>query len=119
MLEETKQTQEQVAVEKPVPTKSNSSDKIAVVLVRGMVNVNEGIKKTLALLNLTRKNHCVVIANNPVNMGMIKKVKDYVTWGSVSEETFNELVSKRGKEYTTRLTDSRKKYSYKTEPQVT
>ncbi len=108
---EIKQVEKEVKVEKKVSAK-NGNDKVAVVLVRGMVNMNDGIKKTLALLNLTRKNNCVVITDNPVNMGMVKKVKDYVTWGSVSEETFKELVNKRGKEKTTRLTDSKKKYSY-------
>jgi len=109
-MSETKQVQEQVREETSTPVKS--SDKIAVVLVRGMVNMNEGVKRTLTLLNLTKKNHCIVVVGNPVNMGMIKKVKDYVTWGPVHEEIIKELVTKRGKEYNTRLTDSRNKYSY-------
>ena len=27
---------------------------------------------------------------------MVKKVKDYVTWGEINEETLKELVKKRG-----------------------
>ena len=100
---------------KKEPVKSvNSTSKIAVVLVRGMVKLSQPIKDTLKMLNLDRKNHCVVIANNPVNLGMIKKVKDYVTWGEINDETFNELVDKRGVEFNTRLNDTKKKYTYKT-----
>ncbi len=102
-----------VEIKEEKPGAVKNSGKLAVVLIRGMVNMTGSVKRTLALLNLTRKNHCVVIINNPVNLGMVKKVKDYVTWGPVTEETFKELVDKRGKEYTARLTDSRNKYSYR------
>ncbi len=86
---------------------------LVVVLVRGTVNVTQSVKDTLKMLNLARKNHCVVVDNNPVNLGMIKKVKDYVTWGELDENTFKELVEKRGEEYKSRLGDFKKKYSYK------
>jgi large subunit ribosomal protein L30 len=75
-----------------------SKGKIAVVRVRGLVNLRHDVKKTFEYLNLNNKNWCIVCDNNDVNKGMINKVKDYVTWGEVSEETISELVSKRGKE---------------------
>jgi len=74
-----------------------SEGKLAVVLVRGMVKVTKPVKDTLAMLNLHRKNSCVVLEDNPVNKGMILKVKDFVTWGNIDGETLNELVEKRGK----------------------
>ena len=46
-------------------------------------------------------------------MGMINKVKDYTTWGEITEQTFQEMVEKRGKEFKARETDSKKKYSYR------
>ena len=88
--------------------------KIAVILVRGLVGVRQDIKDTLKMLGLTRKNHCVVVSNNPINVGMIKKSKDYITWGAISEEIFKELVEKRGEEWKGREEDSKKKYTYKT-----
>jgi large subunit ribosomal protein L30 len=88
--------------------------KIAVVLVRGLVNVTHAIKDTLAMLKLTRKNTCIVVDNNPTMLGMIKKAKDYVTWGEISEETYKELVAKRGVLYLGPIQDSKKKYNYKT-----
>lgn len=91
---------------------SNSSGKIALILVRGLVDVKTSVKDTLRMLHLTRKNNCTVIVDNEVNRGMIKKVKDYITWGSVDDNTFKELVEKRGEEFKQRLTDGKKKYSY-------
>jgi large subunit ribosomal protein L30 len=73
------------------------SGKIAVVLIRGLAGVTKSVKDTLLMLNLTRKNNCVVIDNTAINKGMLKKVKDYVTWGNIDDETFKELVDKRGK----------------------
>ena len=71
--------------------------KIAVVRVRGSVHVSGKIRDTLSLLGLKRVNRCVVIDNNPVLMGMIKKVKDYVTWGEIDEKTFNGVLGKWGR----------------------
>ena len=89
------------------------TNKLAIILVRGLVNVTQSVKDTLSLLRLNRKNHCVVIDNNPVNLGMIKKTKDFFTWGEIDEEMFKELVDKRGEEFQARLTDRKEKYSYK------
>ncbi|MDP3990014.1 MAG: 50S ribosomal protein L30 [archaeon] len=86
---------------------------MAVVLVRGFVDVWKPIKDTCQMLRLNRKNYCVVITNTPTNNGMLHKIKDYVTWGPISKETFAELVAKRGEEFKARTTDSKEKYSYK------
>ena len=62
----------------------------------------------------TMKNNCVIINDTPENKGMLIKVKDYVTWGTLDDTTFKDLVEKRGHEYRGRTTDSKQKYSYKT-----
>ena len=69
----------------------------AVVRVRGTVNVRRDIQETLRMLRLTRINHCVVIPDTPQYRGMLKKVKDYITWGEIDEETLKELLLKRGR----------------------
>ena len=99
-------------VSKKVDT--TTSTKVAVILVRGLVGVRAGIKDTLLLMRLTRKNNCVVLENNAITRGMLQKVKDYVTWGEISDDVYNQLVEKRGEEYEGRLSDSKKKYNYKT-----
>jgi len=70
---------------------------IAVVRVRGKINIKPDIKKTLNLLNLTRANHCVIIQENKYSKGMLQVVKDYVTWGEIETKTLSDLISKRGK----------------------
>ena len=70
---------------------------IAVIRIRGVVHTSPDIRKTMDLLNLTRVNHCVLIQDTPQNKGMIKKVKDYATWGTISKETLKALMEKRGR----------------------
>lgn len=68
---------------------------VAVILVRGLIDLRGDIKDTLKMLRLLRKNYCVVLENNPANMGMIKKAKDYITWGEIDEPTLKVLIDKR------------------------
>ncbi len=88
--------------------------KIAIVRVRGIINTRKEIESTMKMLHLHNKNYAVVVEDTPQNKGMISKVKDFVTFGPLDEETFKEMVSKRGEEYTGRLTDSKGKIEYKT-----
>jgi len=87
--------------------------KIAIVRVRGSVNLRKEIKNTLNLLRLYRKNYCVIVEDNPSYKGMIKKVKDYVTYGEIDDETYKELIEKRGEEYKGREKDRKGKINYK------
>ncbi len=68
----------------------------AVVRVRGTVGVNEQVERTLKLLNLEKPNHCTIIPSTDSYVGMLQKVKDYVTWGEVDEETLRLLVERKG-----------------------
>lgn len=69
----------------------------AAVRVRGQPDVSYDIEYTMGLLGLTRVNHCVVLPENDVTKGMLQKVKDYVTWGEINEETLAELIRVRGR----------------------
>ncbi len=68
--------------------------KLAVVRVRGLVRVKKEINYTMELLGLHRKNYCVLVDKKEI--GMIKKVKDYVTYGEIDKETEDALIKKRG-----------------------
>ena len=71
---------------------------IAIVRVLGPIDVRPQIKKTMELLRLTRRNHCVFVGENVQSLpGMLKKCKDYVTWGPVSSEAVKMVVEKRGR----------------------
>jgi large subunit ribosomal protein L30 len=69
----------------------------AVVEVRGVVNTRQDIKDTLKMLRLHHINHCVLVADTPENLGMIRKVKDYVAFGEVDAATIETLLSTRGR----------------------
>ena len=72
-----------------------SETKIAVILIRGLVNVSYEKKKTLEYIRLKQKHACVVLDSTIENKGMIEKVKDYVTYGTIDEAGFKALLDKR------------------------
>ncbi len=89
------------------------SEKIAVIRVRGATKANFRVKDTLKSLKLFRKNYCRIADNTPALLGMIKKIKDYVTYGEIDEQTYKQLLEKRGELYKGRETDKKKKIEYK------
>lgn len=91
----------------------SSSPKTAALLVRGTIGIKKPIKDTLKMLRLNRKNHCTLIKSSPLNLNMLKKVKDYITWGEIDDETYQELIQKRGEPYLGPETDSQGKIKYK------
>ncbi len=102
--------------EKDAGTASNtnpaSSEKIAVVRVRGLTGVNPGIDVTLKKLRLYKRNYCVVVPRTENYLGMVKKIGDYVTWGNIDENTYNALIEKRMDEYKGRISDRKGKINY-------
>ena len=90
-----------------------SSGKIAVIRVRGITGVRHDIKKTMEMLRLYRKNYCVVLEPTQSNLGMLKKVKDYVTYGEIDDKTYKMLVEKRGEGYKGREQSYKGKIKYK------
>jgi len=69
----------------------------AVIRVKGLVKVDRKIKHTLAMLRLNRKMHCILLQENPVNKGMLTKVKDKVTWGEIDDDILKLMIKKRGR----------------------
>jgi large subunit ribosomal protein L30 len=69
----------------------------AVVQVRGVVNTRQDIKDTLKMLRLHHINHCVLVPDTPENLGMIRKVKDYVAYGEADAPTIETLLRTRGR----------------------
>ena len=74
-----------------------NNQRIAIIRVRGNSNIKKEIEDTFKMLRLYKRNNCVVIPSNPSYFGMLKKVKDFVTWGEINKETFKELLLKRGR----------------------
>lgn len=70
---------------------------IAIIRLRGPVDMIQENKDTFDILNLGKKNNCVIIQKNPVNLGMIKRIKDWATWGEISDDMLIKLIKKRGR----------------------
>ncbi|MBI2523405.1 uL30 family ribosomal protein [Candidatus Woesearchaeota archaeon] len=90
----------------------DQGQKIAIVRVRGVTGIKHPIDDTLNKLRLYRKNYCVVVPKNQIYIGMINKVKDYVTWGEVGEETYKTLLDERKEAFKGRDSDSKGKINY-------
>ena len=70
---------------------------IAVIRIRGMIGIKKAVQETLSRLRLRRKYACVVIDKpNEAQMGMIKAVRNCVSYGEISKETYEKLIAARG-----------------------
>lgn len=67
----------------------------AVLRIRSPRRKSKKKEKTLRSLRLTRVNHCTVIPEDEIHEGMLKNVKDVVTWGEIEEDTLVELLKYR------------------------
>jgi large subunit ribosomal protein L30 len=72
-----------------------NQEKLAIVRIRGNIGINPKIKSTLTMLNLHNQNICTVYVGTPSVLGMVKKIKDYVTWGEVEPDTINLLEERK------------------------
>ena len=70
---------------------------IVAILISGLVDLDSGIKGTLERLRLRKKHACVLIKESPETLGMLRKVQQYVAYGTIDNETLKELLAKRGR----------------------
>jgi large subunit ribosomal protein L30 len=71
--------------------------KLAVIRIRGSVNVRRKVSDTMRMLGLTRVNHCVVIDDTSPYQGMLRIAKDMLTWGEIDPKMLEQLLRKRGR----------------------
>ncbi len=75
----------------------NKHKMICLIRIKGEVGLRRDVEETLNRLRLKRKYSCVVMAHpKEEQLGMIKKVKDFIAFGEINEGTFEKLVEKRG-----------------------
>jgi large subunit ribosomal protein L30 len=71
---------------------------IVVIRIRGQVGLNKDVKETLYRLRLRKKYSCIVLEKpTEVQLGMIKKLRNFVSYGEIPQETYKKLVETRGK----------------------
>ncbi|WP_337860248.1 50S ribosomal protein L30 [Ferroplasma sp.] len=68
---------------------------IAIIRIRGKTGIKPFAEKTAELLNLNRINHMVMFPESESLTGMLNRVKDYVTWGEIDQETIELLFKDR------------------------
>ncbi len=71
---------------------------VAIIRLRGTVNVRPDVNDTLRMLRLVRKYHLVIYSKDtPGLQGMLQKAKDWITWGEIDRSTLIELLRHRGR----------------------
>jgi large subunit ribosomal protein L30 len=70
---------------------------VAVVRIRGRVNVRSDITETLNRLHLKRVNNLALVRPTPSMSGMILKCANYVAYGEIDEPTLSKLLAKHAK----------------------
>ncbi|MCL5007748.1 MAG: uL30 family ribosomal protein [Candidatus Marsarchaeota archaeon] len=75
---------------------SDNERLIAVVRVRGRVDVRGEIAETLERLRLKRVNNCVIIKPTGSYRGMINICNNYIAYGEINEELLKSLLERNG-----------------------
>ncbi|BDR92043.1 50S ribosomal protein L30 [Vulcanisaeta souniana] len=71
--------------------------RIAVIRLKGLADTSPEVERALEILRLRRRYACVIIDERPAYLGMLKTIKDWVTWGEVDADTLTELLRRRGR----------------------
>jgi large subunit ribosomal protein L30 len=79
------------------PAQKEAKGKLAAIRIRNITKADGKMRGTLDMLGLRKSHTCVIVPNTEAMRGMINKVKDYVTYGEIEEETAKMLEQKRGK----------------------
>ena len=70
---------------------------LVAVRIRGLSDISQETKDTLMMLRLTRNCHATLLDDRPAYNGMLRKSKNCLTWGEVSQEIIALLLKKRGR----------------------
>ncbi len=85
---------------KPIPKKKlpepPKDSLLLIVRLRGTFAVPQYIERTLLSLRLGYKFNATLAKNSPSMIGMLRQVKDYVTWGDVKPADIARLLKERG-----------------------
>lgn len=68
---------------------------IAVIRISGMVEVSDDVQEALFRMRLRRKYSLVLVKETEENMALLKKVRDFVAFGKIDNETLVALIKAR------------------------
>jgi len=69
---------------------------IIAIRISGMVKVPTAVQETLNRIRLRRKYAAVLVQPTVENMKLLQKVRSYIAYGEIDNETLKALVEKRG-----------------------
>lgn len=70
---------------------------IAVIRIVGRVNINRFNEETFNRLKLGKKLTCIFVdEKDEVQMGMVKAICNFVSYGEVDKKLMDEVIAKRG-----------------------
>ena len=67
-----------------------------VIRIRGTINVPYWAADTLKFLHWEKRFSATVVPETSNFVGMLKKVKEWIAWTKIDEETLKALIAKRG-----------------------
>src|SRR5208282_3529865 len=82
-------------IKRPVPVKRDEPF-LLVMRLRGTVAVPARMQYALKTLRLESRYSATLVKSSPSVTGMLRRVKDYVTWGGVGPKEITELLRERG-----------------------
>lgn len=71
--------------------------------MKGTVNVPQWANLTLENLHLNKKFRATIIPENEQTLGMLRKIKELVSWASVDDAFIKEFIEKKGRVSASRL----------------
>ncbi|MCW1291520.1 MAG: 50S ribosomal protein L30 [Candidatus Rehaiarchaeum fermentans] len=80
---------------------------IVAILIKSKINASKSELGTLNALGLKKQNSAVLLREDKHIIGMLNKVKNYVTWGEIDKETLKSLLKNRA------MISNKKKYEWK------
>ncbi len=81
---------------------------ILAIRISGLVKIDKDIEETLYRIRLRRKYSAVLLQDNPENRKLLRKVRNFVAYGDISEEMTKKLIELRGKGKNRAKIDSKK-----------
>jgi large subunit ribosomal protein L30 len=79
------------------PLSAEASSALLAIRLRSGVKMGGEMEYALRTLRLGRRFHAVLVPNKPEFVGMLKKVKDLITWGEPSPGKLALLLQRRGR----------------------
>lgn len=64
----------------------------AVIRIRSPRNKSKKMENTLNSLRLNKVNHCTILPQDDKHIGMLKNIKDIITWGEIENDTLVSLL---------------------------